>query len=457
MLRRGAKQGELLVQELTGLPVEWLPLRANGTTIYSEHPHGEGYSLADWEKDRTLREAAPAFKDFLESNPRASFDDWHDWKKKGCVARVPMSRAESETYWREDKVDEHPGGRRVVIKCFRPEGLIASAVPGSNVRLKGTHLAPNMVKPIILADAIRLWKSLDTGKNALLTVGDGKTHATPIAAIAAASSGDCVMCFATTANTYTGNIVDSALDNISLIPDPSLGIHAIKLTAASGRVLFVSGNHGWYVEGFEVDGASGACTVGLYFNTGNGCIMARCKIHDFSDAGARIVAAGGGAVPGGAFDILSYSNDVGIATSTGPHHLLLHCTCPKNTSHGFQGNAANRCGVKACLAAGNGVDFTNCITLGSGWNVSADATAPGAGSSVSTFVTGDFTNYAGDDYSLASASGPARLIGNPLSMMDLEGNIRKQTTPIPYIQTGALDPDPVAGGGFPGRARMHNV
>jgi len=274
-------------------------------------------------------------------------------------------------------------------------------------------------------DALREIARFDTRENAVLTVGTAKTHATIGGAVAASASGDIIECYTTAADTYAESVdvVGKQLEIVGLVANQGL---TISSGAASGVLL----DNASMILNFEVVGTGAA---GINTQSAR-CWAIRCKVHGYTDG--VIIANMGHAV-----NCIAYDCTDGFEAGNSANQAGTHCTAVDNTN-GFRGASLDGAWV-LCLACDNGTDFASPNAGDSMLNCSSDATAPGGGSSVSTFTNADFTDYAFDDFTLGTTTTAAKLDGYPATADDIGSNTRKNSAAgANEVYAGASDPDP---------------
>lgn len=425
----GAQMGELVVQELTGLPVIWKPLAQDGRTQFDDHPQGEGYSLDDFAKD--------------QASGNFTAEQLED-KRGGCFVRVRMTKAEADSFWGQelDETGDDPVLRRAAAKRLDPVAVGVVRVSKAfdvkaNVIATEFLSAPGTVVPVLKGEEASLIESLDTKRNSALTVGTAKTYATINGAITAASSGDAILCYATGSNTYTESIsITTAkyLQIVGMVADQGL---TITDSTANMLVTFATAGESCTIANFTLvyTGANAyAVNLGVFRSCVYRCIMtggtaAVCNCNTANTAPINCIA---------------YDGVVGFRLAASAR-LALFCTAVDCSDTGFNGPSSPRGVCIGCLAAGNtNADFgSNLQALGRN-NVSSDATHTNAGTGgAGSFATSDFNNYAGDDFTLktsVAATTAARLNGFPeYGRDDIAGGIRKIEG---IFFAGASDPDP---------------
>lgn len=272
---------------------------------------------------------------------------------------------------------------------------------------------------------------LDTRKNAILTVGTGKTYATISAAVTAASSGDTIAVYANATNTYTENVDASfkLLQIIGMVPN-----RGVTITAASGTVVKFSvsvNSGGSYFDNFKVV-ATGTAGIGI-----DAWYAAYALVISDIEAVGGTTAAIRGYISTRLINCLA--RDAAVGFWTDQLVTFLNCTAVDNTTYGFQGGTGAHCIM--CIGAGNGTADFYQIGSRTYLNASADGSAPGAGS-VTGFFTTDFVDYANDDFRLkAAVAGTtlARFDGYPLHPLDGYNQVRKRGG---IVFAGFHDPDP---------------
>ena len=403
-----AAPGELLVQELTGLPVIWKPLREDGRSQFDDHPRGEGYSLREWLADKQSGKYT---------------DHQMRWKRAGCFLRVRCTYAEMQEFFRDDTGEGFKDpitGEDIVqrfsvtVKRLSPEALTAVRLaPGSPLEVAGQRCpnvlaaallaAPDVVKTVTPDDALRLSLELDTRANAILTVGTGKTYSTISTAITASSSGDIIEVYATTANTYSEGI---SLGTKILYVRAMVAAHALIINNTAGvGVTFPATQFAGIVEGFTIKASSNNNGVTVVSSAAPNCFVVNCKIYQGGTAGTGVGISTNQAttVSGGhpASNCIIWNFATGLHTATTSRFTApYHCTVVDCTT-GITTVTVGAAVPNACLVAGGTTNYANCSAV-SAWNVSADATAPGVAAATG-FVTTDFVDYAGDDFRLKAA------------------------------------------------------
>jgi len=345
------------------------------------------------------------------------------------IIRGPSSALARENFWRIGA----DGRWEPTVKLDIQEHLSAraGAPEVEDVRL------PNIYHGLTLAvipGSAEDWEAgsrrFDTGRNALLTVGTGKTYATISAAITAASSGDHIACYETASNTYSENVAYGA-KQLTIVG--TVASQGLKIAASSGDVVDMGTSDCSWIENFEIDGTGGAARCvdcSTAYNNG----ASRCVAHGGSTDGfygrSNVLF----------INCLAYDCNKGFSlqTTTG---CCIQCTAVDNTTGGLTGTGANYLKAILCLASDNGTDFVNASVEHCMLNCSADATAPGAGSSTSTFTNADYTNYAADDFTLGTTTTAAKFEGFPRSPLDGARDVRKSDGVNVYA--GWDDPDPV--------------
>ncbi|HHN46813.1 MAG TPA: hypothetical protein ENN09_05160, partial [Planctomycetes bacterium] len=234
--------------------------------------------------------------------------------------------------------------------------------------------------------------AFDTRKNAVFSVGSGKTYATISAAISASSSGDVIEVYETDGNTYAEYVSDGSREGLQIIARAAEPL-SLTITRSTGIVVNLWGAKGKHIHGFRIvcTGSGERC---LYLNSG---FAENCVFTGASLRGADLNL-------GFLHNCLAYANNVGILCTTS-YDNVDNCTAVKNTGDGIAASSPTRGDVRACLSAGNGGSaFSTGLALTrSHWNVSDDATAPGAGS-VTGFDVDDFIDFAGNDFRLKYAA-----------------------------------------------------
>jgi hypothetical protein len=285
---------------------------------------------------------------------------------------------------------------------------------------------------------------LDTHKNAVLTVGTDKVHATIVAAIAASASGDIIEVYAGgVANVYT-EVVALGVKAISVCG--MLPGQGITLTHASS-VVTVGATNG-FIENFTIINSNG--NHGIFGNaTGSRCYARRCRLEQTGVAGTSTGFASASSSPGGMFIensvIIGFGTGVGTTSST-RYASALNCTVVK-CGTGITGGATGGIYVDGNLCAGNSVADYGTFCFGN-WNVSGDLSAPGS-APVTGFLTTDFADYAGNGLRLrvaVAATTLARILGYPLTDVDVPCRPRPRRG---YIFAGAYHDfvPPTWGGG----------
>ena len=272
----------------------------------------------------------------------------------------------------------------------------------------------------------------DTRKNAVLTVGTGKTYATISAAVTAASSGDTIAVYANATNTYTENVDASSklLQIIGMVPNRGVTITAASGTVVKFSVSFNSG--GSYFENFKVV-ATGTAGIGV-----DAWYAAYALVIRDIEAVGGTTAAIRGYISTKLINCLA--RDAAVGFWTDQLVTFLNCTAVDNTTYGFQGGNNAHCIM--CIGAGNGTADFYQIGSRTYLNASADGSAPGAGS-VTGFLTSDFVDYAGDDFRLKSSvkdTTKAKFDGYPRYPYDGFGQGKKTGG---VIYAGWFDPDPL--------------
>jgi len=270
----------------------------------------------------------------------------------------------------------------------------------------------------------------DTRKNAILTVGTGKTYATISAANTAASSGDTIAVYSNATNIYTENVdVQKCLQIVGMVANRGLTI-----TQSLGIVVqfsFTGAVRGACFENFKVV-ATGTATM---------AVDAWYSAYALTIRNVEMVGGTTAACRG--YIATRYINclarDAAVGFYTDQICYFLNCTAVDNTTYGFQGGNTAICYL--CISAGNGTADYYQIPAYSSLNTSADGTAPGSGS-VTGFLTSDFVDYAGNDFRIrdgARFSTLARFLGYPRYPFDAFGQLKKA---LGYVYAGWHDPDP---------------
>ena len=402
--------GELLVQELTGIPVIWEPLRRDGTTKFNDHPSGEGYSLnQDTPLDRRL----------------------------GCFVRIPITDKEALSFFRDDdnpKEDSPHPKQRVAIKRFRPDAIPLFRNTRTNILKQRILEAPDAFKPTTFIENLSLQAILDTLQNSILTVGDLFTYGTISAGNAAANSGDCVEVHeGGVANVYTEVFtITKAIQLIGAVAE-----QGITIASGSNACLYISGGTTYtgLIKNFKLTPTVYAM-YGLYIGTAyNWSIIDIVTIGAPSLVGLRF----SNQQPGHTFlnCVASAYNDGFRYVSTDSHHRFIHCSAISNANRGFY-DSSSYGHYEHCIAVGNlGGDFSNTSTR-TMLNVSGDSSAPGYGS-VTGLLLSDFENIWHIKDSVKNTT-LAKLFGYPRDVTtDARGQIRKQAG---VMYAGAYDPDP---------------
>lgn len=280
-------------------------------------------------------------------------------------------------------------------------------------------------------------KAYDTKLNAVLTVGTGKTYATISAAITAASSGDIIQVYATTANTYSETI-SYASKNLQIV---NCSAQVLTLTAASGNVVTLSGV-GSLLFGFHIAVNNGWCLTASGYSYSariENCVGYRLSgtTSGFNLPGMYVIV---NSIAYGHSDKGFVSNG---ATWWGQGNCF-HCGAFKNSTYGFYSNVGSIFPF-LCVAAGNVTqDFCTGLPGGNTDDIlcaSADASADGAGS-VTGFLTTDFVDYANNDFRLKASvkdTTKARFDGYPFYPLDGYNQVRKRGG---VVYAGWHDPDP---------------
>jgi len=270
-------------------------------------------------------------------------------------------------------------------------------------------------------------RTLDTFRNAILTVGDGKTYAAIQAGgITNASTGDVVAVYAGgAANVYTETINDGAKSPqlIGMVADQGL-----KITQSSGALVTWQGSG--LVANFEIEGTGTATTA----VQGNGCIL------------RDIVASGGSAQAVELWDGYAVNSVAHSSGANGWYNWifrveLAQCTAIGNTGAGFITDSISVAHWAACLSSGNtGEDFDTTQTPNKAWGlVSEDATAMGGGA-VTGFDPSDLENTWQIKAAVAGST-KAKLNGYPYDPLDALAQTRKREG---ILYAGASDPDPAS-------------
>ena len=271
---------------------------------------------------------------------------------------------------------------------------------------------------------------LDVFKNAILTVGTGKTYATISAAVTAASSGDTIAVYSNATNIYTENVdVQKCLQIVGMVANRGLTI-----TQSLGIVVqfsFTGAVRGACFENFKVV-ATGTATM---------AVDAWYSAYALTIRNVEMVGGTTAACRGyvGTRFINCLARDAAVGFYTDQLCYFLNCTAVDNTTYGFQGG--NNAVCYLCISAGNGTADYYQIPAYSSLNTSADGTAPGSGS-VTGFLTSDFVDYAGNDFRIrdgARFSTLARFLGYPRYPFDAFGQLKKA---LGYVYAGWHDPDP---------------
>jgi len=261
-----------------------------------------------------------------------------------------------------------------------------------------------------------------------------RTHATIGDATTTSSSGDCIAVYAGgAANVYAEN-VDFGGKNLQLIG--LIANQGIEITAGAGTVVDGTGTESGLIQNFEIDGQGGA-TYGVWgpeHGMVRDCVAHDCTNGIYIGYCTNIIA----------FNCIAYDCTTGITSPTIVYQgMVVHCTAVDCTT-GITGVGAGDLGCFFCLACDNTTDFANADATYCGWNVSSDATAPGTPNSQSTFTNADFTDYAGNDFSLGTTTTAAKFEGYGMTPLDFQRNARKNSTDgsTNYVYAGASDPDP---------------
>ncbi len=381
------------------------------------------------------------------TKPAGHFDDHSDGEGNPeifTIIRGPAFRLGEANFWREEEYEltlpNEPDKKELVP--IRKLDLALHKAQRGGFR-DGVSKLKNVYREQALVtedggtreDFLASVRLHDTFKNAVLTVGTGKTYAAINTARAAASSGDCVAVFAGGAsNVYAENVIDNGL-HIQIVGmvakqgitiKPSAGTHCIRLTGFSEARNFTVTTSGSTQQGV---------TPSTWADVRD--VIAHTIAYGFNFSGATNQIT----------NCLAYNcttNGYRLENSS----LIRHCSAV-DCGTGFNGAGGGSAQVRGCLAAGNTTDFGGSVhaTL-SMWNVSGDGTAPGI-SPQTGFNTADFTNYAGDDFTLGTTNTQAKFNGEPLTPLDGKAQTRKRYRQNNVFYAGWSDPDPDVGPDVP--------